>query len=441
MEELREQIDFFENYLNDLLIYHDRKLTLRIGDFFNKISSDIVSFILDLTWNILAIFVFPFTILSTFVGLSYLVTGQGKKFMNTNSFETVLTILLLVIGSIMAYFFYKKFSLLKNKVEKFTFGESEYYQLKTKHNLYIRKLVKELIEYSKESKNTIKFNLEKLISNDNIESEQFNNLIQLYQKYITTLQNSQRVVYDLKNRTQKKNFTLNQYVLLNKYLQSALDFINTETEKFESRKHIFNNKDKDFKTELLPPPKITKNKITTDAIIVENNKNDSIETKTFNNYEKESVIKVASEYYAEIVSRKIDIGIKGEYLALSFERQRIFEEEGESSLSYLEHSSKEVGDGLGYDITSIHNGKKVFIEVKTTTGSFWSNLIFTKNEFNVLKRLGTQYWIYRIYNFDEDNNVGKIVSFRGAKQIESYFKFEPKKYTLKTKNSKKINNK
>ncbi len=93
----------------------------------------------------------------------------------------------------------------------------------------------------------------------------------------------------------------------------------------------------------------------------------------------------------------------------------------------IEHSSKVVGDGLGYDIKSFNRqGKPVYIEVKTTKGEFWSNLIFTRNELDFAKQNSQQFLLYRVYNFDEETGSGEL--YIGSYEvIETYFSFRAPK--------------
>ncbi|MBC7797915.1 MAG: DUF3883 domain-containing protein [Pyrinomonadaceae bacterium] len=146
-----------------------------------------------------------------------------------------------------------------------------------------------------------------------------------------------------------------------------------------------------------------------------------------------SAIKVSAEFWEKLAKKKTSIGKKGELLAMEYERRRLKKISGEEYLKYLEHSSLKVGDGLGYDITSIENEVKIYIEVKTTTRSFESNLFITQNELEVMKEIQEAYYLYRIFEFDETNNSGRLIIFRGEKEITSYFNFAPQSYILEPK--------
>ncbi|HQU83486.1 MAG TPA: DUF3883 domain-containing protein [Pyrinomonadaceae bacterium] len=147
------------------------------------------------------------------------------------------------------------------------------------------------------------------------------------------------------------------------------------------------------------------------------------------NYQR--IIKPSPNFYKETSNKKIEIGEKGELLAMDFERQRLIQEGNLNNAPI--HAAKEIGDGLGYDIISFEGDKKIYIEVKSTTGSFWSNLFFTENEFKVMEEFDEEYYLYRIWNLDINDNTADIIIFKGKQIILSYFNFETKVYVLTQK--------
>lgn len=144
----------------------------------------------------------------------------------------------------------------------------------------------------------------------------------------------------------------------------------------------------------------------------------------------EGIVKASPIVYHEIADKKMNIGEKGELLVFGYEIKRIINEEGIEFVKKLEHTSKEKGDGFGYDIRSIENLEEVFIEVKTTTGEFWNNLFFTQNERDKMEKIGSKYYLYRVFHFDEKKSTGKLYIFRGADEIMTYCKFSPTHYKL-----------
>ena len=97
------------------------------------------------------------------------------------------------------------------------------------------------------------------------------------------------------------------------------------------------------------------------------------------------------------------------------------------------HTSIEEGDGLGYDIKSYdENGDPVYIEVKTTTGSFDTLFYITENERRKSTIEPSRYRLYRVYNFkDGDGDIGIIEGSMDS------FCINPVKYKARIKRSDK----
>jgi hypothetical protein len=145
------------------------------------------------------------------------------------------------------------------------------------------------------------------------------------------------------------------------------------------------------------------------------------------------IFKGSLEFYTELEKTKMTIGQKGELIILESERRRIKNEYGDPFLNRVIHSSVKIGDGLGYDIQSFKKDREIYIEVKTTTGSFWSNLYFTRNEFATMDSLNDQYYLYRICNFDLETNEGDLFIFEGKETILNSFDFNSQVYVLTEK--------
>lgn len=100
----------------------------------------------------------------------------------------------------------------------------------------------------------------------------------------------------------------------------------------------------------------------------------------------------------KILDEKNRIGLDGELFAREWEIQRLMKEEGairEEAESAVEHVAL-VDSSLGYDLKSGYKGKKRFIEVKTTERNKEADFFFTIHEFNVLKELNANAYIYRV---------------------------------------------
>lgn len=108
------------------------------------------------------------------------------------------------------------------------------------------------------------------------------------------------------------------------------------------------------------------------------------------------------------------LGFLGELFVIQNEK-KILAENGRSDLADLvEHSSEVHGDGLGYDIISFElNGDKKFIEVKTTRSEINRPFYLTKNEIEFSKLNSRNYYLYRLFDFDTNINVGKFYQIKG----------------------------
>jgi len=139
------------------------------------------------------------------------------------------------------------------------------------------------------------------------------------------------------------------------------------------------------------------------------------------------------ELRLQIAAKQLDVGSRGELMVLESERQKL-SSLGENGM-LVEHSSITIGDGLGYDIKSYRNGRPIYIEVKTTTGSFWANLYFTRNELMKMRSLDEKYFLFRLWNFNMSDNTCHLNVFEGREMIESHFRFRPNLFILDPKDS------
>lgn len=142
------------------------------------------------------------------------------------------------------------------------------------------------------------------------------------------------------------------------------------------------------------------------------------------------LIKPSPGYYQRVATRNMHIGSKGELCILDYEGRRVWKEEGTEYLKNVEHVSVTQGDGLGYDIVSIENKKKIYIEVKTTTGKADANLFFTGREFAAMDEFGDMYYLYRIYEFDETSGNGKLNIYKGKQEILINYKIRPQAWVF-----------
>lgn len=110
----------------------------------------------------------------------------------------------------------------------------------------------------------------------------------------------------------------------------------------------------------------------------------------------------------QVVSSKL--GLLGEELVVHSERQKL-ELLGLDNM--LEKVEKKM-DGQGYDILSFdENGEKIYIEVKTTTGSSDEPFYLSINEKIFCELNCDKYIIYRLHNFDFQNMTAQIYKIKG----------------------------
>ena len=100
------------------------------------------------------------------------------------------------------------------------------------------------------------------------------------------------------------------------------------------------------------------------------------------------------------------LGESGEQFVMEFERFRLTRAGREDLAHEVEWSSKEQGDGLGYDVRSFRTGndgvardEEMFIEVKTTNRGKYQPFCISENEVEFSREFKEQYSLYRVYDF------------------------------------------
>ncbi|MEX0769541.1 MAG: DUF3883 domain-containing protein [Balneolaceae bacterium] len=106
------------------------------------------------------------------------------------------------------------------------------------------------------------------------------------------------------------------------------------------------------------------------------------------------------------------IGELGELLVMQYEKERL------KKLGIKKnpiHVSKSKGDGLGYDILSFNeDGEEFFIEVKTTVQGISTPFYITKNELIRSELHSRKFFLYRVFDFDDQRNTGKYSVIKGS---------------------------
>lgn len=107
--------------------------------------------------------------------------------------------------------------------------------------------------------------------------------------------------------------------------------------------------------------------------------------------------------YAEQDARNRQLGELGERFVFNFERARLKRAKRDDLAARVEWSSKERGDGLGYDVKSFGaEGSALFIEVKTTNLGIRTPFIISSSEVDVSEREQASYRLYRVFRFAQD---------------------------------------
>lgn len=122
--------------------------------------------------------------------------------------------------------------------------------------------------------------------------------------------------------------------------------------------------------------------------------------------------------YARRLKNLKKIGDAGELLAIELERKRLIAEGRQDLADRIEHVSRTIGDGLGFDILSFEkfgsDYREKYIEVKATTGGKNKPFDITANEVEVSEEKGEQYCIYRFYGLSSIAKEIRYYECRGA---------------------------
>lgn len=113
------------------------------------------------------------------------------------------------------------------------------------------------------------------------------------------------------------------------------------------------------------------------------------------------------------IARKFDVarrnernralGRAGEKRVLEHERSVLVRAGCEDLASKVRWTSKEDGDGAGYDIASFElDGRKRLIEVKTTNGWEYTPFYITRNELRVSEERFNEWVLFRLWNFSQE---------------------------------------
>lgn len=104
--------------------------------------------------------------------------------------------------------------------------------------------------------------------------------------------------------------------------------------------------------------------------------------------------------YVERERRNRNLGRSGEEYIVELEKVRLRQEGRPDLAEQVEWVADTRGDGLGYDILSFEgNGKKRYIEVKTTKQGKSLPFYLTTTELELSQETQKQFYVYRLYDF------------------------------------------
>ena len=151
-------------------------------------------------------------------------------------------------------------------------------------------------------------------------------------------------------------------------------------------------------------------------------------TKKYSKLRSTSAIKKID--YIEKAKTDTEVGLLGELLALSYEREKLIKE-GYSDLADKVQRVSVKSDAFGYDIISFERiglkYEKIYIEVKTTTNKLDVDFPVSKNEVETSNEEKDHYCIFRIY--DAKSITPSFYKVFG--KIEDNFELDPISYMAK----------
>lgn len=129
------------------------------------------------------------------------------------------------------------------------------------------------------------------------------------------------------------------------------------------------------------------------------------------------------DYLAREASNQA-LGLAGEEFVLSFEHWRLTTLGQPRLADRVEHVSRTLGDGLGYDVLSFDvNGRERFIEVKTTAFGKETPFFVTRKELHFSREAREQFQLCRLFQFRQSP---KLFSLKGM--LEDHCRLDPETY-------------
>jgi len=108
------------------------------------------------------------------------------------------------------------------------------------------------------------------------------------------------------------------------------------------------------------------------------------------------------------------IGDLGELFVIQLEKEKLIQANKPKIAKKVAHHAKDIGDGLGYDVLSFDvEGNQMFIEVKATKSTKNTPFFITRNELERSKQEQDNFFIYRVYNFNDETLKGDVLILQG----------------------------
>ena len=139
---------------------------------------------------------------------------------------------------------------------------------------------------------------------------------------------------------------------------------------------------------------------------------------------KETFQNRKSPDYAARDARNRDLGLKGELLVITHEKERLMKAGRSDLAEKIVHVSLIEGDSAGYDIRSYEtDGTHKFIEVKTTRGGATTSFFISPNELAFSAQNPDSYVLFRLYEFDDESGSSKTYLLTG--NVATHLLLEP----------------
>jgi Protein NO VEIN, C-terminal len=117
--------------------------------------------------------------------------------------------------------------------------------------------------------------------------------------------------------------------------------------------------------------------------------------------------------YAAQDAKNRSLGLAGEIAAVESEKKSLIDAGRQDLAKRVIHVAQIEGDGAGYDVRSFtSDGHQQFIEVKATRGDAKTSFYATANEVRFSVDHEDDYYLYRIFDFDEKTGA-KVFVERG----------------------------